>query len=452
MGKLSVNQDNRTFLCDGKPFFWLADTLWSLFTNMTDQEIDSYLTLRKQQGYNALQINILPQWDRCWVKAPYMPFELKEDGVFDYEKPMKQEYFDNASRILDKVVSYGFIPALVVLWSNYVPGNWASRINGVNVMPKDLIVPYCEKVFESFDQYDPVYIISGDTDFDKEECCEYYQIAMNKMTELSPTTLKTLHIKGRYTYLPDGLVDKMDFYMYQSGHNGVHLDKCYTMPEEMLSRYPAKPLLNAEPCYEQMGYSGNKYGRFNQKDIRRAAWMSVLSGAGAGITYGAHGVWNWQKLNMPVNPNAGEGFDAAKPCTEALQFSGAWDYGYLKDIVTRYGALLPDDKIGNVTKGFERVTDEAGEVQMISVSNPNPEIKMASTADGKASLIYAPFNTKIIVKEDLSHASIKVIDLVSKNIASPVVEVKEGVSYIQMCPFDEDVLVVIERSTGIRRP
>ena len=36
--------------------------------------------------------------------------------------------------------------------------------------------------------------------------------------------------------------------------------------------------------------------------MRRAAWQSVLSGADAGITYGANGIWNWYKKGMPVNP------------------------------------------------------------------------------------------------------------------------------------------------------
>ena len=35
-----------------------------------------------------------------------------------------------------------------------------------------------------------------------------------------------------------------------------------------------------------------------------------MSGACAGVAYGAHGIWNWQKLNKPANPILGEGFDA----------------------------------------------------------------------------------------------------------------------------------------------
>ena len=446
MKRLTVNDDKCTFSRDGKPFFWLADTLWSAFTNMNAEDLDTYLTVRKQQGFNVLQINILPQWDRCYVNAPYMPFGFKENGGYDYEKGMNDDYFEHAKHVLDKIVSYDFTPALVVLWLNHVPGTWGSALsNNINVMPKEFIKPYCQKVAETFDSYNPVYVISGDTDLDTDSAKEYYRIALDTMCELSPDTLKTLHIKGRYTYLPEEYLDKMDFYMFQSGHNALNLDKCYTMPVEMLEKYPAKPILNAEPCYEQMGFSGYKYGRFNTKDVRRAAWMSVLSGACAGVTYGAHGIWNFQKLYSPVNPNTGEGFDAPKPWTEALYFKGAWDYGYIKNTVSALGELHPDNRIGNTISGLKTEVLEDGTKKMTRVISVNPEIKMATTKDGKTSLIYAPFNTKIVVNEDLSDCKVTVVDMNTKNTAHPFVEGKDGKSYILMTPFDEDVLVVIER-------
>lgn len=65
LGKLTVNTREDGFLCDGKPFFWFADTCWSAFTSITENDWDYYLTRRAEQGMNVLQINTLPQWDRC---------------------------------------------------------------------------------------------------------------------------------------------------------------------------------------------------------------------------------------------------------------------------------------------------------------------------------------------------------------------------------------------------
>lgn len=49
-------------------FFYLADTVWSAFTNIDLTDWAYYLKVRKEQGFNVLQINILPQWDRSVLK------------------------------------------------------------------------------------------------------------------------------------------------------------------------------------------------------------------------------------------------------------------------------------------------------------------------------------------------------------------------------------------------
>ena len=54
LGKLTVNGREDGFLCDGKPFFWFADTCWSAFTSIAEDDWDYYLTRRAEQGMNAL--------------------------------------------------------------------------------------------------------------------------------------------------------------------------------------------------------------------------------------------------------------------------------------------------------------------------------------------------------------------------------------------------------------
>ena len=64
MEPVVVSKTQDYFLRNGKPFFYLADTVWSSLTNTSFEEWEEYLTYRKIQGFNALQIDILPQWDR----------------------------------------------------------------------------------------------------------------------------------------------------------------------------------------------------------------------------------------------------------------------------------------------------------------------------------------------------------------------------------------------------
>ena len=72
------------------------------------------------QGFNALQINILPQWDASGSDIDIQAFAVKADGTFDFFK-LNEAYFDRAEKMIAMAVERGFLPALVLLWCNFVP-------------------------------------------------------------------------------------------------------------------------------------------------------------------------------------------------------------------------------------------------------------------------------------------------------------------------------------------
>ena len=80
-----------------------------------------------------------------------------------------------------------------------------------------------------------------------------------------------------------------------------------------------------------MGYSGQMYGRWTRFDVRRCAFMSILSGACAGITYGAAGIYSWHKVKKSFESSLGEDLICLSH-GKAMSFTGAWDYGYIKAI------------------------------------------------------------------------------------------------------------------------
>lgn len=104
-----------------------------------------------------------------------------------------------------------------------------------------------------------------------------------------------------------------------------------------------------------MGFSGGRSGRWHRADIVRAAWESVLSGASAGITYGAAGIYSWHMAGTMFGSSIGEGFAAPKPWQDALNFEGAWDYGFLAYWIGLYQLydLVPDP--GFLAREYEGV-------------------------------------------------------------------------------------------------
>ena len=177
LGKLTANGRQDGFLCEGKPFFWFADTCWSAFTSIAENDWDYYLTRRAEQGMNVLQINTLPQWDRCCPDLGIWPY-ASEDGVhFDWSCP-NQAYWDRAAAMCRAAVEHGIRPALVLMWCNYVPGTWGAKIAercGAEIMPREEVRAHVARVVENLGEFDPVYVVAGDTDFAGDEAIAYYE-------------------------------------------------------------------------------------------------------------------------------------------------------------------------------------------------------------------------------------------------------------------------------------
>lgn len=323
---------------DGRPFFYLADTAWSALTNAELSDWEYYLTKRESQGFNVIQIDLLRQWDASPVAAKREPFAVTytEQGyVYDYQQ-LNEDYFARAEKMIQMVVDHGMVPALVLLWANYVPGTWMKELIHNNPMPFDQLHPYVEAVTRRFQKYHPLYLVSGDVNFPDDdpktlgEITRYYTKVLRVLRQTDPQTLATFHINGESTNLPQRLLEGTDFFAYQSGHGKPGQDTSFTIQQTMRSRGYTGPIINLEPCYELMPkFDATIKERFNRADVRKAAWQSLLAGANAGVTYGAHGIWSWHTVGAPFL------YEHPYDWYEALQAPGADDFSFLKHLAER---------------------------------------------------------------------------------------------------------------------
>lgn len=422
---LSISDNKRSLLKDGIPFFYLADTCWSAFTNIGENDWKYYLSKRKSQGFNVLQINILPQWDRSRNYSEIVPFE-NNNGNFDFNK-FNESYFERAQKMCEEAFSMGFTLSLIVLWSNYVVDTWASNLdNGKNIIPEKYLEQYFIKVTTYFNKFSPIYVIGGDTDFPSDRTVKTYLKAFKYFKNNSPETLKTIHVKGRYFEIPEEIKEEIDFYFYQSGHNVSYKNMPYELANKFYEFNPKKPIINSEPCYEQMGYARKVYGRYTQRDVKQAAWQSVLSGASAGIAYGAHGIWSWQSTTSNFSEQVGEAFDSPLLWQDSLNLDGANDYGYLFFIFQflKISYLLPFNEI---------------------LIDGDQSIRIGRTENSDVILIYLPSNTKVDLQINLESYDIHLIDLNRKNIQVPKIKYRstETTFYAHSCI--EDVLYIIRK-------
>ncbi|MEM2091751.1 MAG: DUF4038 domain-containing protein [Candidatus Bathyarchaeia archaeon] len=419
MGKLSISDTRDYFLKNGEKFFYLADTCWSAFTNPTYEEWEYYLEYRRMQGFNAIQINVLPQHDRSESDNYIEPFEPLSDGGWDFNK-RNEKYFDRAERMVKMAVEKDFTPALVVLWCNYVKGTWGSKITPKRIIPLEYLEEYVIYVVERFRKYDPIFIISGDTNFETEDSIIYYKTALDIIKRASPNSLTTMHLMGGLWKIPEVFLrsPNYDFYMYQSGHHGERQHLSYELAQKFYNMPVKRPIVNGEPCYE--GHSqGDKFGRFGRFDVRKAIWQSLLSGAKAGIAYGAHGIWSWHKREKKF---WGESFSGTPyDWNTALRFPGAFDASFAKWLFEKYNMF--DIKPAN-----EKLLNET------------PEIRVSESED--KIIVYTPFNWDVKLRLNEVIYKWEGIELASRKVFKPTVKISGDHIIIEKSNFNADVLLI----------
>jgi len=414
--KLTISGSKDYFLKKGEYFFYLADSVWTAFVNIEFDEWEEYLDYRKLQGFNVLQISISGLF-----KDPNRHFFIcDKNGKPDYYN-INDGYFNRAGKMLEIAVKKGFIPALVVLWCHLVEDTWVSINDPESIMPIDSIKPYVEYVVESFKKFNPIYMISGDTNFLSNRTKEAYLIALKTIKEKCPDALTTMHIWGDSTDMPLEIKDSnyIDFYMYQSGHKIKLQHYSYQFAKEFYHSKIKRPILNSEPCFESGGYY-EEYGRFTDFDVRKAVWQSLLSGAKAGVAYGAQGIWSWQKKGS-VFPNE-NAFNAAYNWKTALRLKGAWDLSFAKYIFETYHLfdIEPVDIILNKTK----------------------EIIASASKDNEKIIIYIPYSTNVYLNKNLKGYKWTLIDFSNKYFGKPDIRLMENKSVIKMYEFNTDLLII----------
>lgn len=417
MPRVTVDDTVPRFLVDGEPRFLLADTVWSAFCRPTAPEWRSYLRLRRRQGFNALNINVLSiPHDRSASAVERVPYT-----DWDLDRP-DPDYFANARVMCQTAIAHGMVPILVVLWCNYVPGTWGAALTPELVLSEEQTDAHVDRVVETFADLGVVFAASGDENFSDPRSVERYGRVLRRLRAKAPENLVTLH-PAPFVTPPPALTELVDFYAYQAGHD----DGWATQPAADATALRAlpvrRPIVSMEPCYEGHGY-GKGAGRHTAADVRHASWTSVLAGSGAGLGYGAHGVWSWHRQGEAFN---GEHFSGTPfPADVALRFDGAWDVGLLRRIVEEHGLYdlsLRQDLL---------VADRSG-------------AHLAMQEAPLTCVLYMPHPFRVTIDADLSGWTAELWNLGARGRDHPVLFHDGGHTVVEQPEFLSDSLFVFSR-------
>ncbi|MDF2925367.1 MAG: putative endoglucanase [Paenibacillaceae bacterium] len=375
MQRLRVS-DNRRYLAheDGTPFFWLGDTAWELLHKLNREEAGEYLRQRARLSFTVIQTVALAELDGLASGNAYGrgPLLLNVEGRYDPALPDTAgdyHYWDHVDFVVNGAASLGLYVALLPAW-----GDKFNLKHGVGPV-----------IFNEYNAYsygrwlgnryqdcpNLIWVLGGDRPL---ETAGHFAVIRAMAEGLKEGDqgrhLMTFHPQGWQSssqYLHEE--SWLDFNMIQSGH-GERIIMNYTKVGGDYAKLPVKPVIDAEPCYEDIAIGFKpENGYFDASDVRTAAYYAVFSGA-CGHTYGQHCIW-------PMATEADDGY--LMHWREGLNRPGAAQMGHLR-------ALMESRPY------FDRVPD-----QSLIVNNKTGANYMSATRGSGYAMIYIPNGAPVTV-------------------------------------------------------
>ncbi|HJX91184.1 MAG TPA: glycoside hydrolase family 140 protein [Pyrinomonadaceae bacterium] len=384
-GRLKVSTNHRYLQYEnGQPFFYLGDTAWELIHRLNREEATEYLTNRAHKGFTVIQtVAIAPADGLTSANANGdLPFADR-----DPTKP-NEAYFRHVDLIVNKAEELGMFVGLLPTWGSY----WAS---GKAIFSATTARQYGEFLGQRYKNNAVIWILGGDRSIQTDdERAIIDALAAGLQTGDGGSHLKTYHPTGPgFSSIKLNTADWLDFNMFQSSHgahdhdNGLFVEHDYALD-------PPKPTMDGEPRYEGMpvgfyfkGTAG--IDRFDDYDVRQAAYWSVLAGA-CGHTYGNNNVWQFFSPGAKRDTHAGDGvvrpdgalygepgglIGANIPWREALDHPGAFQMGFLRRLMETIPItkVIPDTHLilNSATSGLAK-------------------IRAARSSDGSFVIVYSP--------------------------------------------------------------
>ncbi|WP_372635495.1 glycoside hydrolase family 140 protein [Cohnella sp.] len=280
---------------DGTPFFWLGDTAWQLFHKLNREEASHYLSCRAEQGFNVVQAVALGDLVGTSTGNAYgrVPLLRDAEGRMDPASPDLSgpySYWEHVDFVLETAAEKGIYVALLPTWGDKFNKQFGK---GPEIFTAENAYAYGRWLGMRYREHPQIiWVLGGDRALQKRSHFEIVNAMAEGLREGDGGKhLMTFHPKGSAS--SSGQVheeDWLDFNMIQSGHGGGEQTN-YRRVQADYGLSPVKPVLDAEPCYEDFPRGFNPHnGYFDEDDVRQAAYYAVFSGA-FGHTYGHQSVW-----------------------------------------------------------------------------------------------------------------------------------------------------------------
>jgi len=328
--ELKISANHRFFQADDKPFFWMGDTGWLLFSKLNREDAEKYLETRRKQGFNVIQVMVLHSLSETdfYGDSALNHRNITNPKIADANSP--NNYWNNIDWVLKKAEEKGIYIALVPVWGSVVKAAHTNQ-NQAKI--------YATFLANRYKSYGNVIWMNGG-DIPGSDSIKVWNTIGNTIHAIDPDHLITFHPRGR-TESSIWFHNEpwLSFNSIQSGHRNYSQDTSkndlrygednWRYIQNDYNKKPVKPTLDAEPSYEKIPYGLHDINlpRWTDADVRRYGYWSVFAGA-CGYTYGNNDV-----MQMHNPKDKGSAYGSKDYWYKSINDPGAQQMVYLEKLM-----------------------------------------------------------------------------------------------------------------------
>lgn len=341
---IRIAENHHYFTAGGKPFFWLGDTGWLLFSKLKREDAEKYLDIRSRQGFNVIQVMVLHSLGEtdAYGDSALTNKNITKPAV-DADKSLNN-YWNNIDWVINKAAEKGIYIALVPVWGSVVKGAHIDQSKAKT---------YATFLAARYKLHSNIIWMNGG-DIPGSDSTKVWETIGNTIHTIDPEHLITFHPRGRtQSSIWFHNQSWLSFNSFQSGHRNYAQDtskKDFRYGEDNwryvqtdYNKLPIKPTLDAEPSFEKIPYGLHDITlpRWTDADVRRYGYWSVFAGA-CGYTYGNNDV-----MQMHKPTDKGSAYGSKDYWFNSVNDPGANQMIYLKKLMLSrpYYDRVPDQSL-----------------------------------------------------------------------------------------------------------
>jgi chitodextrinase len=359
---LRLSADGRSLMDQGsRPFFMNGDTAWSLMAQLSQQDVNDYLSDRQQKGYNLVLVNLIEHSFATSAPATIsgvQPFTQR--GNFNTPN---EAYFAHTDWVINKAAEKGIVVLLAPLYLGYNCSNegWCAEVQASSTATMRAWGRYVGNRYKDFRNI--IWLIGGDMDPSGYGLSAKVREFVGGLREYDTSHLISAHNRRGQS--------AMDVWPNEAwlDLNNVYTDAMtYSKALAEYNRSPFKPIFLLEAVYENENGSTPAL-------LRSQAYSAVLSGATLGHLFGSCPIWNFGSTAS---------FCGSTNWRAQLNSTGSRTLGYVGRLFTTraFAQLIPDQSHAVLTAGYQSGSSYAA---------------TAITEDGSTAIAYLPSQRSVTI-------------------------------------------------------